>query len=460
MLAAQFDLAGITQPAAAQSLPGHYRAPAAGNPFVLTTQARMAALLSAHTPTTQAALGLLEHSVRALVQRQNDFLAVDTGCDIDATMRAFSIVPNGAAPAAAKLALYGYLASQQAGYGDPSLAREAREAATTIVTRWATDGFKLQGEPIKDLHSFCGKGRPEKVTWSLVGLQVGRGMVYYVDAVDLLTAQGALTSAQTGDVHSFMARQLALMVPAMNYHVTSNTLDCARFDNQTSMQILSVLSLARMLGRRDLVEGLAGQGSHGLAVTFPAQIAGAIYGATDTVRSCFAPNTASSKYYFQTGQVAPGEIVDRFRAAPYQSFGYTTGSLTTLLLAARIFDDSGFAASAYHAPGGQGLQSALDYYSYYYATFLSTNKAAVPAGQSSYPDYAQYAGAMITRDHAATPEDRDNGLTSFLLGDVFFPKDQKVQQVIKKASSFPGVVPFWGVDTLAIDALPVLGRTH
>ena len=202
------------------------------------------------------------------------------------------------------------------------------------------------------------------------------------------------------------------------------------------------------------------QGSPEIAVTWPEQLEGSIYGVNDLVRSCYGASDSNSHYYFQLPTVAPGEIIDRYRAVTYQPFGYTLGALENLLLSARLLQEAGFPAVDYTGKKGQSLLLALQYYSYYFTRFLDTSATVLPTGPDPYPSYGQYAGHPVSRAGGATVDGRDDLLAPFLLGYRLYPNDPRVKGVLERALSFAntGTAPLYGVDALALDSLPLLAR--
>ncbi|MGI4792577.1 MAG: hypothetical protein ACRYG8_00545, partial [Janthinobacterium lividum] len=132
-------------------------------------------------------------------------------------------------------------------------------------------------------------------------------------------------------------------------------------------------------------------------------------------------------------------ILDRFRAEPYQAFGYTLGSLTSMELTANILTEAGYQPAAFVGNMGQSLQTALDYYGWYVTNFLNYNVASIPSlatattTQLAYPDFGQYAGNTFTVGSGASIQGKDAMLTPFMLGAQLYPSDTTISGVLAQA---------------------------
>ncbi len=442
-------------------LPGAYRSAPARHPFVFTSPARMNALVTAHTPITDAALRRLEAIAGRIVQNQDRYAQTYSGCDIEEYNKRFAAGGDSAVVVVTWLATYAYLASLDAGYGDKALAARAVASAKTIMLSWVRTGFRIDGSFVHDPHMFCSKTpAANRIANALVSLLVGRSMPYWVQSQDLLTAVEAFNPQETGELSQFLTQMESLLKEAAREKAQHDAaLECGKYDNQTIQNLLGLLAIARFRNDGAGVAAVA-QGSSEIAVTWPEQLEGSIYGVNDSVRGCYAAVESNAHYYFQIPTVASGEIIDRYRAVTYQPFGYTLGALENLLLSARLLQESGFSAVNYTGKKGQSLLSSLQYYSYYFTRFLDTSATVLPTGPDPYPSYEQYSGHPVSRAGGATVDGRDDLLAPFLLGYQLYRNDPRVKGVLERALSFVGggVVPLMGVDAFALDSLPLLAQ--
>lgn len=437
-------------------LSGSYVAPV-GYPRVFETRAKALEFLKAARtdPSKAMVLKRLAGSVKILLPTAANYETPYTGCDIAVYTKQFSVAPMGAAVAADRLALYAYLTSLGQGFGDATLGAAAQTAAETIMAAWAQGSFKIGGTPTTSYTAFCSAApTPPPGVWASVGLQIGRGMVEFTNAVDLLRGANAPPSF-IAVMDPFIARMLNLEIGATNQHYSYATTGCGQYDNQASMQQLALAVMARYAGRSDVIEALAGVRPGLLAWSFPQQVEGNIYGSNDMPRTCAAVTFNRPGLFRQSRVVAAGEIVDRYRAEPYQPFGYTLGSLTTLELVAKILQSSGYDARDYVGSKGQSLQAALDYYSWYITTFLSSDAVHIPDSGYSYPDFSQYAGDALTRGGGASIENKDDLETPYLFGTTLYPADAKISGVLARTRTIGGAenkVPFAGLSPLFVSA--------
>lgn len=439
------------------SLPGNYRSSGSTYPQVLTNPERMRALLTVKSPIVALALHRLENNTRAILSARSVLAPPYSGCDFREYLRRFSVGPEGAAPRIHSLATYAYLASLAPHRFDSHLGDAAAAGAVAAIASWSKTGFRHDGRIMAHAADYCSEQGLQSGVKGAVGLQIGRGMIPFVNAIDLLQGRGAIPSNELPELQEFLRNQLGVVLESANVHA-SQPLDCGRFDNQASTHLWAIMVLARYLDDAATIEAVAGHVSHTpLKLSWPSQLAGAVYGENDRPRACYAnPDPA---YYFQMDTTAPGELDDRFRGKPFQPFGYTLGSLVALIASAEILENAGFAALAYHGPKGQSLRLALDYYAFYLKTFLSFDAVSLPKSGIRYPDFAQYAGQPFTRGMGATVEDKDYLLTPFLLGHAAYPDDGQISGVIQKACSFASTLPFNGIDLLFVDRLAAVTCT-
>jgi hypothetical protein len=441
----------------APRMAGSYRpAPPGIHPYVFTTGHGLDRLLSARTPITGAALRRLEDQVKGQLARLATFTAAYEGCDLDEYLKHFSYGADAAAGTAAALALYASLAERRQGYGSAGLALQASSAAKAILLAWARRGMREAGTPITDPRQFCdAHGQRNDRVWMLVSLQLGRGMPPWVQAQDLLLGLAVFSAAEEAELNGFVDRMSALVRSAANLKAAIDTRPCERFNNQTSANLYGLAAMARLRNDARAMTAVA-NGAGQLTVPFTLQVQETIYGPGEPPRGCYGA-TGDPRFYAETDHPAAGEVVDRYRAEEYQTFGYTLGSLQELLMAARLLQSSGFQAYDYAGAHGQTLRSGLDYYAYYFTQFMTAGHSLVPAGPDRYRDYQQYVGKAVSRAGGATVDGRDNLIQPYITGAVMYPDDSAIAAVLRKAESFSAdVVPLYGVDSISLPDLAEL----
>lgn len=415
------------------------------HPFLLTNAAQASAfLVAAQTdPGKTRALLRLAVSVKSALADTSLMANITkpvTGSELLQYQDSFSVwsATGGAAQYALNFAYYAYLTSLNLGFGDPALAAQAKSAANSIVYGWAVKGFRIDGVLINSYKQFTsamyGMQFPSAGVWSGVNLQVGRGMLAFVVAQDLLN-DGTQPSGDTAAIDSFIAHMRDMLIGAANYHYAYNpNYDCHRYDNQASTGMTDLLALAWYSGDADLVDNLAGvpTATPLLSWTWPQQVEASIYGNHDSARSCNTTTTVDDKY---NPIAAAGEITDRERNNPYKPFGYTTGNVESLMQAGHMFKDLGFDGYHFTGPQGQNIQMALDYYSQYYASYASASLVSIPA-TGTIPDFAQYAGDVYTSPTRGADVMGTGGLIwPYAIGNTIFPKDPKITAALDQAAS-------------------------
>lgn len=416
------------------------------HPFLLTNAAQASAfLVAAQTdPGKTRALLRLAVSVKAYLANTSLLSSLNTpltGSDLTAYMAGFSLssTTGGAAQYALIFSYYAYLTSLNLGFGDPVLAAQAKAEANSIVYAWAATGFRIGGVMINSYQQFTesnadGTAAPLVDAWSDVNLQVGRGMLAFVVAQDLLD-DGTQPAANTTVIGSFIAHMRDMLIGAANYHYSySPYYDCHRYDNQASTGLTDLLALAWYSGDAQLINNLAGVPTTSplLSWTWPQQVEASIYGNNDSARSCNTVTTVNDKY---NPIAAAGEITDRERNNPYKPFGYTTGNVESLMQAGHMFKDLGFDGYHFTGPQGQNIQMALDYYSQYYASYASASLAYIPA-TGTIPDFAQYAGDVYTSATPGADVMGSDGLVwPYVIGNTIYPKDSNVAAALNNAST-------------------------
>jgi hypothetical protein len=443
--------------AVASELQGHYVSAAGlAHPFVFAKPDEYRALLTRHTRTSNMALARLQGLVAEELRHGTEFTQAYSGCELNVYLHKLTHEQSGAAKAANDLALYAYLSSLHLGYGQPAVAAQAATLADSILLNWARDGLRENGKIRTQLGQFCEDGRVSLASRLDVGLEIGRGMPHWINAEDLLLAANAMTAAQRTALDSFLDTMYGLLLTSSNFWAEHAYTDCQRFSNHTSVHILAMLAIARFRDNANEFMDTVNPGRQ-LRIPWTLQVQQNIYGDNDRPRACESkPGQAS-----QIPQVVPGEIVDRYRAGRAQTLGYPLASLNALLLSAEIMRNAGFRPMEFVGPKGQSLPSALNYYGYYFTTFLSAGATEVKARSGHpYPGERQYMGHPVSGAGGVTIEGRDWSLEAFLIGYHLDPSDPGARAVVIKAMSFaPGVTPFYGVDTLDYNCLADLPGT-
>jgi hypothetical protein len=454
-------LAGVPEGAgAAPALQGNYVS-AAGlpHPFVFAKPDQYRALLTRHTQITDKALARLQGLVTDELRRGSEYTQAYSGCELNVYLHKLTHEQSGAAKAANDLALYAYLSSLHLGYGQPAVATQAAALANSILLDWARDGFRENGRFRSQLGQYCEDGRVSLASRLDVALEIGRGMPYWVSAEDLLSAANAMPAPQRAALDGFLDAVYGLVLAGSNFWTEHAYNDCERYSNHASVHILALLAIARF---RDNAAEFVDTASAGrqLRVPWTMQVEQNIYGRNDQPRACQSNNVAPTKS-FQMPQVAPGEIVDRYRAGPLQTLGYPLASLRALLLSAEIMRNAGFNPLAFVGPKGQSLPLALNYYGYYFTTFLNSGATAVSArGGHPYAGERQYMGHPVSGAAGVTIEGKDLNLEPFLIGYHLDPSDYGARAVVTRAMSFSAqLTPFYGVDPLAYNCLVDLPGT-
>ena len=215
---------------AAPALPGNYIS-AAGlpHPYVFAKPDEYRALLTRHTQITEKALARLQGLVADELRQGSEYTQAYSGCELNVYLRKLTFEQAGAAKAANDLALYAYLVSLHLGYGQPAIAAQAVTLADSILLSWARDGFRENGKLRTELGQFCEDGRVSLASRLDVGLQIGRGMPYWVNAEDLLLAANAMTTPQRATLDGFLDSIYGLLLTASNFWAEHAYTDCQRF---------------------------------------------------------------------------------------------------------------------------------------------------------------------------------------------------------------------------------------
>ncbi|MGI4796159.1 MAG: hypothetical protein ACRYG8_19300 [Janthinobacterium lividum] len=415
------------------------------HPFLLTNTAQATAFVLAaqNDPSKNMQLLRLATSVKAWVANPILISSLETtysGTDLNTYLNRFSVVTSGqggAALFALSFAYYHFLYSLNIGFGDSATDAAAAFNARQILYIWAATGFRQNGQVIADYQSFTGTNSdgsemtPADV-WSGVGLQIGRGMLPFVAAEDIMSA--GTFSNHEAIIQNFIVSMRDMLIGAANFHYDSSPYyDCHRYDNQAATVMTSLLALGWYTGDGALVNSLAGvPGYTSLEWSWPQQVEAQIYGVGEPARTCNEQTTFYDKYNPIT---VLGELTDRERNEPYQPFGYPTGSLESLMQAAHMFKDLGWDGYGFTGPDGQSIKVGIDYYAQYYAAYGSLTPASIP-DTGTIADFAQYAGdAYVPTGGGEDVMGGDGLVWPYAIANTIYPGDDRIVAALGQAQA-------------------------
>lgn len=380
----------------------------------------------------------LAERVRRDMAAKVDWQSTYAGCDVEIYLRAFSFEqkpaygndrseaelraalnskpnlapPHGAAIVADRAALYAALVEA----GAPALpgglsSADAATFAKQIVLAWADRGFRDEtGAFRKSDEKYCdlepnGKSHVTQFGTFVPALNISRGVIYSVHAQDLLQSIGALSAAEQQRLEAFHRDLLVTIRSIHNAEYDVNMkwrYSDEIYNNQFVGHLTALLSLSRLLDDQESFNAALNGGSGGEAVKLPwiELFDHIIYGKNDFPLLNITPNTAvdplQNHSAYSTAMVAPGEINDRFRHAnPLQSFGYASGSLEGLYMAAEVLRTAGFDAYIYRASHEQSLEMATRYYACF-AKSAGFDQVVTRENSGRCADVRQYLGSIVS----------------------------------------------------------------
>lgn len=336
--------------------------------------------------------------------------------------------PTGAAVVASRLALYAAL--MKGGAIAPSGAPSADQAtafAKRILLAWANHGFPRDSQGhFQSLQSISCRGGPE--------LDLGRGVLYSVQAQDLLQSFGALTSTEESQLNAMHSALFDWLREGDNVFFAGIAFpysECARYTNLAANAMASLLAIARLLDDGRKFDAVLHSGNRSIPVLRPwlKLFDRAIYGESDALPDCATHNrgpdsltSLKNQWDFQTPNVAPGEIADRGRnASPGQGIGYPMFTLERLFDAAEILRIAGYDPYGYRGVHKQSIEMAMQYYACYAKGdgFYSIVSAE---NSGSCPDAVQYYGKLV------------NGVERMvLIGAYRFPRNSSITELEAQA---------------------------
>jgi len=381
--------------------------------------------------------GALAHRVGHDLAAKVDWEATYAGCDLEIYLRGFSYEqkpaygndrseaelhaamnarpglapPHGAAIVAARAALYAALVTVGADplSGAPS-ADEATGLAKRILLAWADHGFRDEHGAFRlTEQQYCDLDPNGKPVVTQFGTFVGalthaRGVIYSVQAQDLLQGIGAVTSAEQARLDAFHHNMFDVIRSINNEEYDVNMrwkYSDEVYNNQFVGHLTALLAIARLFDDEPDVETALYGGSGVRTVTLPwvELFDHVIYGPNDTPLLNITPNSSvdplQSHPAYTTAIVAAGEINDRYRNSnPAQSIGYAMGSLKGLYMAAELMNIAGLNAYAYRGAHGQSLEMATRYYACF-AKFAGFAKIVTADNSRDCPDARQYVGKIV-----------------------------------------------------------------
>jgi hypothetical protein len=463
------DTPARTAPDVYPSLAGSYTS-SAQHPRVFITPTDMKDMVTRINSSgsfSAQSFARLSNKVKADLAANVDWDAVYSGCDLDIYLHAFSYEPTtgyadeirttsqlgsamhvkegmapptGASIVASRLAIYAALVKSgaKAPTGGPSTG-EAAVLAKRILLAWANRGFRDQkGSILSRAEQFCdGQQHFNVMIQSGVGLQIGRGIIYSVQAQDMLQSIGAFNSTQTNQLNVFHAAMFNLIREASNFRAALPEMNgpdsaCERYSNHVGAHLLGLLAIARLLddGRKFNAVLYGTDRSIPLAISWTDWFNHAVYGEHDKPTGCHknsGRDSLTSHPSFQTAVVAPGEILDRYRNANTgQAFGYALGVLAGLFNVADLMKNAGYNAFGYRGTHRQSIEMATEYYACY-GKDVGFKKIVTADNARACPDYQQYIGQIV------------NGLeTDIVMGAYRFPGNSVITELEPAAKAAAG----------------------
>jgi len=361
--------------------------------------------------------------------------------------------PHGAAIVAARAALYAALV--QAGATPPAggpTADAASSLAKRIVLAWADHGFRDDAGAFRDRdEKYCDLNPDGKPHVTQFGTFVGalthaRGVIYSVEAQDLLQGLGAVTPAEQARLDAFHHNMFDVIRAINNaeYGVSMGwRYSDETYNNQYVGHLTALLAISRLFDDAENLKAVLGGGKGARTVKLPwiELFDHVIYGPNDTPLLNITPNSSpdplKSHPGYQTAIVAAGEINDRYRHSnPSQGMGYPMGSLEGLYMAAEILKNSGLDGYGYRGAHGQSIEMATQYYACF-AKSVGFTRVVTKENSRQCPDAMQYWGMVVNGVHS-----------NVLIGAYRFPGDPALVELnapakaafVKSASSLEPIL--------------------
>jgi hypothetical protein len=463
------------KPAEYPRLAGRYK-PLDTHPRVFDSAADLVAiaqLANIEGSFTAGRFAALADRVRGDTAAKVDWQATYDGCDLEIYLRGFSYEyhpaygnertedqlraamngrpglapPHGSAIVAARAALYASLIKAGAPRRPQDPPPDAASGfAKGILLAWADHGFRDEsGAFRRTAAKYCdlnpdGTPRVGRFGTFYGALNIARGVIYSVQAQDLLAGLHALAPDEESRLESFH-RNLAETIRGIHnqeydLNMTGNGRD-ETYNNQFVGHLTALLSIARLLDDQPGFDAALNGGSAARAVRLPwiELFDGVIYGEHDTpwifITANSSPDPLKSHPAYNTAVAFPGEINDRYRHDnPAQTIGYPMGSLTGLYQAAELLCVAGFDPYGYHGPRGQSLEMATGYYACF-AKSAGFNQTITRENSRGCQNVTQYLGVIV---EGVGP--------NILIGALRYPEDTAITSVEADARKVMAPTPF------------------
>jgi hypothetical protein len=336
--------------------------------------------------------------------------------------------PAGVAVLAAQFALYAALvkAGVTVPTGAPS-ADQATAVAKRILLAWADHGFRdASGNFRQSTAQYCkSDGKPAEPVAN--ALQIARGVMYSVQAQDLLQGIGAFSPDEVRRLNRFhegMYKTIRTVSNEEFSHSIGTKTGDETYNNQFATHLTALIAIARLLDDRRTLQAALYGGDPAVKVELPwtKLFSYIIYGVNDRPLTRVSPNSSNdpvkSRPAYTTKLVAPGEINDRFRNAHEMAgIGYPMFSLSTLYSTAETLRISGYNPYAYHGAHQQTIEMTTDYYACF-GTQPGFKNTVTADNARACQDYQQYIGKVVVGVENAA-----------VIGAYRFPADAALTQV-------------------------------
>jgi hypothetical protein len=270
-------------------------------------------------------------------------------------------------------------------------------------------------------------------------LGLGRGVYDTVHAQDLLQYMGALDASEVDRLNRFHSAMFDLVREAENVKFGYGAIPfpappIGRFNNIDARALLSLMAVARLENDERKFNAVLYGGDPSVPIALPwirmfnrviygekdkpLDCSSPLYGESDTLECSHNPKDPPKYPAFQTANVAPGEVSDRYRNEHNgNSIGYSMGILRALIGAGEILRIAGFDAYAYRGDHKQSIEMAISYYSCFAKT-AGFYKVITKENSGACPNVVQYDDKLVN--------DVDRVV---ILGAYRFPKDDSITSV-------------------------------
>jgi hypothetical protein len=309
--------------------------------------------------------------------------------------------------------------------------------AKRILLAWGDHGFRDGQGHFLSYTQFCdGDGKPTNPA-----LHLARGIIYSVQAQDLLKYLGVLDADEAKRLDAFHSATFDVIRRAANDGLGTARPACEYYTNGGANTLAALLAIARLLDDAHRFDAVVQGVDRAIPVWLPWTVFSdhAIYGTSDSPLECYGntgPDSLTSHPGYVAPNVAPGEVQDRYRNnTPLQGIGYSMFTLERLIDAAEVLRLAGFDAYSYRGRRGQNIEMALGYYACF-AKSVGFNKTVTAENSASCPNAAQYFGKIV-----------DGVDRNETFGASRFPNDRAITEIEAAAKTQASIGPF------ALDAI-------